>query len=440
MSDKILIVTVGGSHQPVVTSIKQVAPDRVIFICSDRSRSQVVDKGSPCEVRINGKVVERLPNIPTQAKVTEQFKPEKDIVLLDDPDNFEQVYEAISKSVRSIKAENESADILANYTAGTKTMSVVLGIVAIDYDLDLYLTRAKRIDLFQIKRGETTERSSVSQVQVERKLRQAIPSFISKYDYPPAITALQQLLMGKAVQPSQQRTIREQMDLCQALESWDCFDHISAWQELQHKMSLFRELGLFLKRVMSSRSKIDTAFIEKAHRAGVDYSIPCHGYELVEDLLLNAERRAYQKRFDDAVGRLYRALELLVQIRLRQAYEIETGSVNLKALSITELRQQYSQNESGIVQLALRESYEFLCKIDPMDPLGQLYKTREKSIIGTLKIRNDSLFAHGFNPITESQYIKVEKTFGGFIREGISYVASSKTALHPIQFPQQFDF
>jgi hypothetical protein len=32
-----------------------------------------------------------------------------------------------------------------------------------------------------------------------------------------------------------------------------------------------------------------------------------HGYEIVEDLLLNAERRAMQDRYDDAVGRLYRA-------------------------------------------------------------------------------------------------------------------------------------
>jgi hypothetical protein len=48
-----------------------------------------------------------------------------------------------------------------------------------------------------------------------------------------------------------------------------------------------------------------------------------HGYEIVEDLLLNAERRAMQDRYDDAVGRLYRALELLVQIRLLQTYDIK---------------------------------------------------------------------------------------------------------------------
>ena len=42
------------------------------------------------------------------------------------------------------------------------------------------------------------------------------------------------------------------------------------------------------------------------------------GYEKVGDLLRNAERRAAQSRFDDAVARLYRALELFAQLRLRK--------------------------------------------------------------------------------------------------------------------------
>ena len=43
---KILLITVGGSHQPIVTAIRDLQPDRVIFLCSDGakgSKSQVME-------------------------------------------------------------------------------------------------------------------------------------------------------------------------------------------------------------------------------------------------------------------------------------------------------------------------------------------------------------------------------------------------------------
>ncbi|MEO0790179.1 MAG: TIGR02710 family CRISPR-associated CARF protein [Bacteroidota bacterium] len=441
MPRKILLITVGGAFVPVVTAIQQLQPDRVIFICSQRSASQVNGDGSPCEEYRGGQVVNRLPNILEQTKTIDRFQADSDIILLEYEDDLEQSYQAIRTAVEAVKLENGSAEIVANYTAGTKTMSVALGLVALDYDMGLYLTKAQRLNLFNIKQGEVTERSSVGSVRAARRLKQIVPLFVAKYDYSPVITELKQLLIDQEIQPEQKVLIREQLDFYRALEAWDCFDHAEAWRELQHKMKDFRELGLFLKRVLSSRLKIDTAFAQNAKQAGEDYSVACHGYELVEDLLLNAERRASQDRFDDAVGRLYRALELLGQIRLLQAYKIETADVDLSILPNDELRQQYEHNKSGKVQLSLRESYKLLCHLDPEDPLGQLYRKKERAILDTLQIRNYSLFAHGFEPITKALYQKVDNVFASFIRDGISTVAFSKTSSksnwQPIQFPTE---
>lgn len=44
------------------------------------------------------------------------------------------------------------------------------------------------------------------------------------------------------------------------------------------------------------------------------------GYEQVQDLILNAERRAVQERYDDAVARLYRAVEMVAQVRLQSEW------------------------------------------------------------------------------------------------------------------------
>ena len=72
---KVLIVTVGGSYKPIVTAIETLQPERVVFICSDGDRGskpQVIGKGNPCEFRRGTEVIERLPNIPTQANLGER--------------------------------------------------------------------------------------------------------------------------------------------------------------------------------------------------------------------------------------------------------------------------------------------------------------------------------------------------------------------------------
>ena len=82
MTKNILICTVGGSHQPVLTAIRELSPAHVLFFATGRdpatgrpgSLSMITGKGEPIEDRRGGEVVERLANIPTQAGLTaEQF-------------------------------------------------------------------------------------------------------------------------------------------------------------------------------------------------------------------------------------------------------------------------------------------------------------------------------------------------------------------------------
>jgi CRISPR-associated protein (TIGR02710 family) len=181
---------------------------------------------------------------------------------------------------------------------------------------------------------------------------------------------------------------------------------------------------------MSSREVIDDKFEAPDRMKG-------HGYEIVEDLLLNAERRAVQERYDDAVGRLYRALELLAQIRLQQAYGIKTGDVDVQKLP-TVLQQEYEQKRSPErkkVQLALRNSYVLLSQLDA-DPLGQLYQEHDGNLFNALQTRNNSLFAHGFQPITASDYQKFSQVIVSFIQAGITRAIPSQSKLHPVQFPR----
>lgn len=158
---KILLITVGGSHQPVVTSVQSLNPDRTIFICSNGkwgSISQVTGEGKPCEVRRGSEVLEKLPNIPTQLNLGEKFNPETDVIAVDNPDDVSSIYLKISDCLHTLKQTDLKATLLADYTGGTKSMSVALALAALDEECELHLTTASRTDLIRVTRGETVRR------------------------------------------------------------------------------------------------------------------------------------------------------------------------------------------------------------------------------------------------------------------------------------------
>lgn len=213
-----------------------------------------------------------------------------------------------------------------------------------------------------------------------------------------AIATLTALMASYELTPEQRRRVQALRDRCAGFDAWDRFDHSEAWSYVGLQMQQVQAHGLALKRVLSSRANIDADFVPPEAISG-------HGYELVEDLLLNTQRRAHQQRYDDAVGRLYRALELLAQIRLQQTYKIETGNVELQQLPET-LRDRYSnEGQDGKIQLALWKSYSLLSEL-PDEPLGKHFKDRANHLMNALEVRNYSLFAHGFKPITGSDYTR----------------------------------
>jgi CRISPR-associated protein (TIGR02710 family) len=436
---KILLVTVGGSPKPILTTIETLQPDRVLFLCSAGSRgseTQVIGTGTPCEIRQGAEIIERLPNIPTQAKLA-HFDPDRDLIRIQNPDDLSECYNAVVSSIRTLQQQEANSELIADYTGGTKTMSIALATAALDYGLTLYLTtNTTRENLFRVERGEATERARTALITVDRTIEQVLPRFLQQYNYPAAIAELNTILRSMELPIESSRRIRELRDCCLGFDAWDRFDHVEAWRSLQPymKASEIRPLGLFLKQVISSRAAIDPNFSSTDGMSG-------HGYEIVEDLLLNAERRAMQDRYDDAVGRLYRALELLVQIRLLQTYDIKTGHVDTQKLPAS-LRSKYDdpalRSRDGKLQLALTRSYVLLSEL-PDDPLGQLYRQYIDRIQNALQVRNYSLFAHGFTPITKTAYQNLSDVFVGFIQAGIAAITAPAQVISAPQFPKQLN-
>lgn len=136
----------------------------------------------------------------------------------------------------------------------------------------------------------------------------------------------------------------------------------------------------------------------------------------MSDLLNNSERRAVQKHFDDAIARLYRAIELFAQVRLEKEFGYKTGDLKLEQLP-EHLHDEYRcRIRDGKILLGLVEDYELLLKLG--DIFGKKFKRNEGRIVDAIKRRNSSVSGgHGTIPLGEEDYLFVRDRLKGFIME-----------------------
>jgi len=392
---KVLVVTVGGSCAPIVNAIRKDRYDHVYFVCSAGSKgSEVTVDGDdkPCkEIRDGRSDV----SIVAQTGLLEgQYSK----LLLDNPDDLGQCYKLLRDLRADIKQRfGPEIQVVANYTGGTKTMSVALGTAGIAAGWSLYLNLGPRTDLVKVRSADipvpATGVADVYGDQYELMIQQAA----KRYDYSMIAALADDLLSMQRTAESQQLWMIVRTAALGFI-SWDAFDHASA-------LDFLSPLGRYYGQHLAALKRL-TGHSE------------CNGYELVSDLLNNAERRASQKRFDDAVARLYRATEMMAQIRLFRKYALNTSNMTLDNLP-GNLRPEYEPfvRDNGKVLLGLRKSFELLGRLD--DPVGRLFLDRSNAVIGVLTIRNNSIFAHGTDPVGEEGYKKVRETLHGFIAEAV---------------------
>lgn len=120
----------------------------------------------------------------------------------------------------------------------------------------------------------------------------------------------------------------------------------------------------------------------------------------------NAERRLEKKEYDDAVGRIYRALELIAQLCLLYCNPpIYTSNVKIEHLP-TNLQGKYSIMKNGKekLQISLSQAYELLYDLN--HPAGLIAEKSQKLRVNLLEIRNNSIFAHGLQPVKKEEALE----------------------------------
>jgi CRISPR-associated protein (TIGR02710 family) len=127
----------------------------------------------------------------------------------------------------------------------------------------------------------------------------------------------------------------------------------------------------------------------------------------VLDLLANAKRRKDEGRFDDAVARLYRAIEAIAQVALKEGHGVEsTEYVPLERVPEPLRTTWATRANEGIVALGLQDAYALLAALT--DAVGK--KFQDAGLNGTkspLVARNRSILAHGFERVSDTVFDKL---------------------------------
>lgn len=410
----ILALTVGGSCAPLVTAIRTYQPDLTCFFATSGprgSRVTVDGSGHPCRQQSG----EGEPSIVAQTGLAQS---QYEVVELEDPDDLPGLYEACVRKLRSLRQQYPDARFIADYTGGSKSMGVALALAALECGWDLSLVRGQRPDLIKVANGtEMAGLVNAAEVRARQRMEEARRLF-NAYAYASAREILEGILRDAPVSRTLETTIRDWVTLCRGFDAWDRFDHQQAFAVLRTVQSQVVPQWRFLKRLV-----------------GQDRP---SGYEPVLDLVRNAERRAARGRYDDAVARLYRAIELLAQIRLREMHGIDTGDIRPESLPES-IRPRYKERQAAqealgkgpTLKLGLWEAYSLLADLG--DPLGRAIRAQEGRLRDVLSRRNESILAHGTSPIREEEYRRIYEIVVGLIQDGLKAIG---VQIEAPQFPQ----
>ncbi|WP_208029180.1 TIGR02710 family CRISPR-associated CARF protein [Rhabdothermincola sediminis] len=455
---KLLVLSVGGSPEPLRTAIRTRKPERVVFLCSQQSETvarQLMAELGLAEEPEPGKQGARCVTAPV--------------------DHLDAVYETTRTAIDDECAAARSAiEIEGDYTGGSKSMTVGLALAVLDAGGSLLVTTGPRPDLTKVTTGQNTRRVQLEALQVRRLEEILIPQALARFAYRDAAEVVRRVLSEAVLSTEHTDRLDKVANLCQAFDAWDRWDLAQAYQLLDQLGGPYTTYLLALKRLIRAahvlRSDLPAGQEPPKHVEldghTIDCGLPVHGFEPVEDLLANAARRAADSRFDDAVGRLYRAFELTAQIALWRGFGIRTGDVDVERVRVwlpaEADRLDANRDRQDKVRLAAVQAWELLAGLaaaasgtamghgatptEGTDPtlvdLATAYAERREVLLGALATRNQSLFAHGFDPISEPEYDRVLDTIGTLLDEHVERVRAAATgpAADPLPvFPTSVD-
>ena len=401
------IVSVGNSAGPVQRSIENDLPGHLLFVVSAGP--------SGSRATLEGEI---LPNLPAG------YQPSFEMLEITDPENITQTYGEVRGRIQEWVSRNElrRENVDVDFTGGTKVMSVVLGLVAVEEGVDtVYIGGPREGGIVITGQEEVVPLPNPYREFAVRELADAEMLLNDSH----ADAAAQILASGhRNCAEVHRATLGAYQALAECLAAADLFQFSGklgaprrfrdSRESLQEVLSddLFGQVASLNLHWEKVRPQVATS-TNKGEPAG---------WETMVEILANAERRARQARYDDAVGRLYRAVELRGQQLLTEAYGGRVGEVPAKGLVDNE-RKRFSVSEFRLsngtyVIRGLRNLYQAL-DFSECEKYPSVARAFDELDVH-LRSRNESYMAHGLVPITKDNFDDFWKKTLSFLEVGES--------------------
>lgn len=404
---KALLATVGtgkGVHEAIARSIAAQQPEVLVLLVSETSKAMLLLVADYLEQELQE---------PLLAARCRGEGGGCELIQLSNTqsEQLDTCYRLLRNGMRRM-AQQQGVDwrvSAVDFTSGTKVMSAaaVLAAKCLECGHLLYQGGEVRdLDTGRVMPGESTPRTTDIDVLCwDDALREMARDFNS-YQFAACRRAI---AYWQQRQPKLAAHLRWLDVLTQAYAQWDLFDHVPAAAlftcEAKLRPANCADVELLTANA-AAVAKIADVFAGSSNRAQRDEDFLAHPESvlLLADLFANAERRALEGKYDDALARLYRLTEMVAQYRLRTHYGLPSYAVPvdyLTAHGLDPFNYNRAAARNGTIKVGRRQNYQLLADLGDSKLTAYCH---DKAFEDLLDKRNVSILAHGFCPIAPEIY------------------------------------
>ena len=309
-----------------------------------------------------------------------------EFIQIDDIDSFNKYFTTIKSCVNDLEEEYY---IVIDYTYGTKTMTMSAAMVSMACRKELIFVSGERENGIVVRGSEEVKNQNLFPIY-DSLLLEKIKDAFNANRYETAKSLLSELVDPKINKEAYYKLINsysyfDDVNYADAYESFDYKLFSEEWPDLSDD---------FLKNIKSLKILNKETQSQKI-------------YYVLASLINNARRRYEENKFDDAIARLYRSLELIGQIKLEE-YGLDSSDIDLEKLKEFNIDEKFINGlkslraSDGKIKIGLIKDFELISYFD--DDLANFYVENNKRIQNIVKFRNSSILAHGMEAKSAEEY------------------------------------
>jgi CRISPR-associated protein, TIGR02710 family len=386
---KVLILTVGTTREPLEVALSEHAPEGVVFLASQASH-------------------------PVAAELLRDYGASfrHHTLLLEDAESLLEAYQKALLALRKA-LEWEAKAIVADLTGGTKPMAAGLTLALTGRGVVFSYVGGERRDPETGRVLSGHERLRLLEDPTARFGLREWAGFTRAWNALNLGMALSELesLLSRPLSPSEARFYRAMQGVVEGLMEWDRFRH----QEALKRLSAHLPVALAVAEAWGHGGKVRVLkgleallpHLQSIVEAGEKPTFP-----LLQDLLANAERRAALGRFDDALARLYRALELAVEADLQERLGFTLKDPKTWPEGFPESLRERVLKPRGLMEL-LEAAFDLDLAFGQRGTLAQRLYGEKNRLQALLQKRHGSILAHGTRPVEREDYERLRDFLAG---------------------------